>query len=83
MLPRNPTEEAWGKNYESFTSFAGTYTLREDVLVFRATASQNPNNMLGRPFQSIDVKWDGEDVWFIYTNSAGTQNRTRLVRVPD
>ena len=39
--------------------------------------------MRGPPFQTIDVEWEGEDVWLIYTNSAGTQNRTRLVRVAD
>jgi len=82
-LGKKPTDEAMGKNYQSFISFAGTFTLRDDVLVLAAIASQNPNNMRGRPFQSIDVKWEGEDVWFIYTNSEGVQNRTRLVRVAD
>lgn len=88
FAPRPPignvqTDEAWGGNYESFVSFAGTHTLRDGVLVLRATASQNPNTMLGRPFQAIDVKWEGEDVWFVYTNAAGIENRTRLVRVAD
>lgn len=82
-LGKKPTDEAMGQNYDSFVSFAGTFTLREDVLVLAATVSQNPNTMRGRPFQSIDVKWEGEDVWFIYTNSEGVENRTRLVRVPD
>jgi hypothetical protein len=82
-LVGNNTDEAWGENYLSFVSFGGTYTLRDDVLVLRASVSQNPNTMLGRPFQSIDVQWEGEDVWFIYRNSAGAENRTRLVRVPD
>jgi hypothetical protein len=83
-LPPRADDEAWGRNYTSFVSFGGTFTLREGVLVLRATASQNPNNMQGRPFQSIDVTWEGEDtVWFVYTNSAGIQNRTRLVRVAD
>lgn len=82
-LGKNPTDEAWGKAAASFISFGGTYTLRDDVLVLRANVAQNPNTMQGRPFQSIDVKWEGEDVWFIYTNSAGIENRTRLVRVAD
>ncbi len=83
LLGSAPTDEAWGANYQSFVSFGGAYTLRDDVLVLRATVSQNPNTMLGRPFQAIDVKWEGEDVWFIYRNSAGVENRTRLVRVAD
>ena len=86
--PRPPlgnliTDEAMGKNYNSFVSFAGTFTLRDDVLVLAAIVSQNPNTMRGRPFQSIDVTWEGEDVWFIYKNAEGVENRTRLVRVPD
>ncbi len=83
LLGDNPTDEAWGKNFTSFVSFAGTFALRDGVLILRATVSHNPGNMQGRPFQSIDVKWEGEDVWFIYTNAAGIENRTRLVRVPD
>lgn len=83
LLGKKPDVEAWGRNYSSFVSFGGTYTLRDDVLVLRANVSQNPNTMQGRPFQSIDVKWEGEDVWLIYRNSAGVENRTRLVRVAD
>jgi hypothetical protein len=83
LLTKTPTDEAMGRNYRSFVSFGGKFTLRDDVLVLSAISSQNPNNMRGRPFQSIDVTWEGEDVWFIYTNAEGVQNRTRLVRVPD
>ncbi len=83
QLPTNPTPEAMGQSYQSFVSFAGTYTLRKDELVLTPVVSQNPNDMRGPPFLSIKVEWEGEDVWFIYTNSAGTQNRTRLVRVTD
>ncbi len=88
FAPRPPlgkalTDEVMGENYNAFVSFAGTFTLREDVLVLAAVVSQNPNTMRGRPFQSIDVQWEGEDVWFIYKNAEGVENRTRLVRVPD
>lgn len=82
-LGKKPSDEAMAQNYESFVSFAGTYTLKDDELVLTPVATLNPNNMRGRPYQTIDVKWEGEDVWFIYTNSVGTQNRTRLVRVAD
>lgn len=82
-LGNNPTDDAWGKNYTSFVSFGGTYALRDGVLILRGAVSANPGNMQGRPFQSINVQWEGEDVWFIYTNAAGIENRTRLVRVPD
>lgn len=83
QLGDNPTPEAMGQNYQSFASFAGTYTLREGELALTPVVSQNPNDMRGPPYLSIKVEWEGEDVWFIYTNSAGIQNRTRLVRVPD
>jgi hypothetical protein len=83
LLGKNPSLEAMGQNYDAFVSFAGTYTLRDDELVLTPVVSQNPNNMRGPPFQTIKVQWEGEDVWFIYTNSAGTQNRTRLVRVEE
>lgn len=82
-LSANPTDEALGRNYASFVSFGGTYALRDGELILRGMVSQNPSNMQGRPFQSIKVEWEGEDVWFIYTNAAGVQNRTRLVRVAD
>jgi hypothetical protein len=82
-LGDNPTLETMGRNYQSYVSFAGTHTLRDGKLVLTPVVSQNPNDMRGPPYLSIDVEWEGEDVWFIYTNSAGTQNRTRLVRVPD
>lgn len=83
LLSADPPDAEWGRNYASFVSFGGAYALRNGELILRATAAQNPNNMRGRPFQSIKVEWEGDDVWFVYANAAGIQNRTRLVRVPD
>jgi hypothetical protein len=83
LLSAKPTDEERGKIFTPFASFAGTYTVNDGVLVFRPLVTMNPNNMRGRPFQSIKTEWAGEDVWLIYTGADGTQNRVRLTRVPD
>ena len=69
--------------FAPFASFAGTYTLTDHELIFRPLVTMNPNNMRGRPFQSIRTQWEGEDVWLIYTGVDGTQNRVRLTRVTE
>ena len=56
----------------------GTYTLDDSTLVFRPLVSMNPNNMRGRPFQSIRTEWAGDDIWLIYTGAEGVQNRCLL-----
>lgn len=78
-----PTEADLGKAFTQFTSFAGTYTLTEGTLVFRPLVSMNPNSMRGRPFQSIETNWAGDDLWLIYTGNDGAQNRVRLTRVAE
>lgn len=78
-----PTETEYGAVFTPFASFGGTYTVEKDVLTFLPMVSKNPNNMRGRPFQSIQVEWADDDVWFIYTGMDGTQNRTRLTPVKD
>jgi hypothetical protein len=83
LLSEKPTDEEFGKVFAPFASFAGTYTVDDDVLTFRPLVTMNPNNMRGRPFQPIRTEWAGEDVWFIYTSLDGRQNRVRLIRVPD
>ncbi len=83
-LGKAPTDEALGKNFTSFVSFAGAYSVKDDELSLTPVVAQNPNSMLGRrPFQAIGLKWAGEDAWLIYKSSTGAENRTRLVRVPD
>jgi hypothetical protein len=82
-LGENATDADRGRVFTSFASFAGTYTVNSDVLVFRPLVTLDPNNMRGRPFQPIQVEWAGEDVWFIYTGSDGVQNRVRLTPVQD
>jgi hypothetical protein len=83
LLGKKPTDADRGKAFAPFVSFAGTYTLSDNVLVFRPLVTQNPNNMRGLPFQSIKTEWAGEDVWLIYTSREGRQNRVRLARVED
>jgi hypothetical protein len=83
LLGKKATDADRGKAFAPFVSFAGTYTLSNNVLVFRPLVTQNPNNMRGIPFQSIKTEWAGEDVWLIYTSREGRQNRVRLARVPD
>ncbi len=77
------TDADRGKAFAPFASFAGSYTVKDDVLVFRPLVTMNPNNMRGRPFQPIQIEWADQDVWFIYTGADGTQNRVRLTRVED
>jgi hypothetical protein len=84
LLGEAPTDADLGKAFTPFASFAGTYTVDDkDVLVLHPLVTMNPNNMRGRPYQSIKTEWAGEDVWFIYTGVDGIQNRVRLTRVPD
>jgi len=83
LLGKKPTDAQLGKAFAPFVSFAGTYTLSNNVLVFRPLVTQNPNNMRGLPFQSIKTEWAGEDIWLIYTSREGRQNRVRLARVAD
>ena len=82
-LPATATEADMGRTFAPFASFAGTYTLTDHELIFRPLVTMNPNNMRGRPFQSIRTQWEGEDVWLIYTGVDGTQNRVRLTRVTE
>jgi hypothetical protein len=82
-LSDTATDADRGKVFTPFASFAGSYTVKDDVLVFRPLVTMNPNNMRGRPFQSIKTEWADQDLWFIYTGADGTQNRVRLTRVPD
>jgi len=77
------TDADRGKAFTPFASFAGTYTVEEDELVFRPLVTMNPNNMRGRPFQPIRIEWADSDVWFIYTGADGVQNRVRLTPVAD
>lgn len=78
-----PTDTEYGAVFTPFASFGGAYTVEKNVLTFLPIVTKNPNNMRGRPFQSIQVEWAGDDVWFIYTGIDGTQNRTRLTPVKD
>ena len=82
-LTDTATDADRGKAFAPFASFAGSYTVDDDELVFRPLVTMNPNNMRGRPFQPIGVEWAGEDVWFIYTSDDGVQNRVRLTPVSD
>lgn len=82
-LSAKPADAELGRVLDGFSSFAGTYTVREGVLIFRPLVAKNPDNMRGRPFQAIATEWAGEDVWFIYTSQDGRQNRVRLTRVQD
>ena len=82
-LSANPTDEERDKVFTPFASFAGNFTVKNDVLTFTPLVTKNPNNMRGRPFQPIKLEWSGNDVWFIYTGVDGTQNRTRLSPVTD
>ena len=82
-LGESPTAADISRTFTGFSSFAGTYTLDDNTLVFRPLVSMNPNNMRGRPFQSIRTEWAGDDIWLIYTGAEGVQNRVRLTRVPD
>lgn len=79
----NASEADRGRAFAPFASFAGTYSLMDNTLVFHPLVTMNPNNMRGRPFQSIRTQWAGEDIWLIYTGVDGTQNRVRLTRVAD
>jgi hypothetical protein len=83
LLSEKPTDEELGKVFAPFASYAGTYMVNDNVLVYRPLVTMNPDNMRGRPFQPIRIEWAGEDVWFIYTSLDGRQNRVRLARVPD
>jgi hypothetical protein len=84
FLSEAPTEAEYGGIFGAFVSFGGTYTVDDkDTLVLSPIVTKNPNNMRGRPFQSIKLEWAGNDVWFIYTGADGTQNRTRLTPVTD
>lgn len=82
-LDATATDADRGRAFAPFASFAGSYTVKNDVLVFRPLVTMNPNNMRGRPFQPIEVEWADQDVWFIYTGADGAQNRVRLTRVED
>ena len=82
-LDEDATDADRGRAFTPFASFAGTYTVTDDVLTFRPLVTIDPNSMRGRPFRPIDVEWAGEDVWFIYTGADGVQNRVRLTPVPD
>ncbi len=84
LLSEAPTDTERGGVFGAFTSFGGTYTVDDkNVLILVPIVTKNPNNMRGRPFQSIQIEWAGSDVWFIYTGADGTQNRTRLTPVAD
>ena len=82
-LGENATDADRGKAFAPYASFAGTYTVEKNELVFRPLVTMNPNNMRGRPFQPIKVEWADPDVWFIYTGADGVQNRVRLTPVAD
>jgi hypothetical protein len=82
-LGENATNADRGKAFAPFASFAGTYTVDDDELVFRPLVTMNPNNMRGRPFQPIRIEWADPDVWFIYTGADSVQNRVRLTPVED
>jgi hypothetical protein len=82
-LSDKATDADRGKAFAPFASFAGTYTVEKDELVFRPLVTMNPNNMRGRPFQPIKIEWADPDVWFVYTGANGIQNRVRLTPVTD
>lgn len=81
--PDEPTDEEMGTVYSAYSSFGGRFDVDEEgILQFWPAVTLNPNNMRGRPFQSIETEWaDNGDVWFVYTGSDGAQNRTRLTKV--
>lgn len=83
LLPEEPTDEEMGQVFSAYSSFGGRFDVNDDgVLQFWPAVTLNPNNMRGRPFQSIETEWaDDGDVWFVYTGSDGAQNRTRLTKV--
>ncbi len=90
FAPRTPapleaTDEELGQVYGPYSSFGGRFDVEgNDLLTFWPAVTLNPNNMRGRPFQSINLEWqDDGDVWFVYTSTDGAQNRTRLTRVSD
>jgi hypothetical protein len=82
-LGERPADAEVGRVYGAFASFAGTYKVEDNVLVFRPLVAKNPSNMRGRPFQSIKTEWAGDDVWLIYTREDGRENRVRLTRIED
>lgn len=82
-LSAAPTETEMGTVLGPFASFGGEYAVDGDKLTLKPIVTKDPNNMRGRPFQPIELAWEGSDVWFIYTGSDGTQNRTRLTPVAD
>lgn len=80
--PAEATDEELGASFGPYTSFGGRFDINADgVLVFWPAVTLNPNNMRGRPFQSIQMEWEGDDVWFVYTSTDGAENRTRLTKV--
>ncbi len=83
LLGEKASDADRGKAFAPFASFAGTYSLTDDTLVLHPLVTMNPNNMRGRPFQSIRTQWSGDDIWLIYTGVDGTQNRVRLTRVQE
>ena len=76
------TDEELGAIFGPYTSFGGNFDIDpQGVLVLWPAVTLNPNNMRGRPFQSIQMEWEGDDVWFVYTGTDGAENRTRLTKV--
>lgn len=82
-LSDKATDADRGKAFAPFASFAGTYTVENEILVFRPLVTMNPNNMRGRPFQPIRIEWADPDVWFNYGSETGVENRVRLTPVSD
>lgn len=82
-LSQAPTETEMGTVLGPFASFGGEYTVEGNKLTLKPIVTKDPNNMRGRPFQPIELEWEGNDVWFVYTGADGTQNRTRLTPVAD
>ncbi len=77
------TETEMGTVLGQFASFGGEYTVEDNKLSLKPIVTKDPNNMRGRPFQPIELEWEGSDVWFVYNGADGAQNRARLTPVAD
>ena len=73
--------------WQPFSATAGTYELKGSQLTLRPMVAKNPGFMGADSFMTLELTWDGNDVWIRPTQSdrrslsSSEGNRVRLSRL--
>lgn len=79
-LSDKPTDEELARAFEPFTANAGTYEVKGSTLTYTALVAKNPGTMDGKA-RTMEIRLDGDSLWFITKSSEGIETRYRYVLV--